>query len=92
MADSTMMPAAENSLVATPYELCSPPCCQLSSQESSGPAMVPETQRPVSPVISQLDGAVRALDAAPDLPDLQRPLPILAMTRSPQSVLCTFLI
>ena len=90
MADSAMMATAVNSLAATPVELNVPPCCQISSGETSGPEIVLKSQRRISPAVSQLVDEVQAFDTAPDLRIAARSNPPLPLKSSPQSILCTF--
>jgi hypothetical protein len=90
MAGSAMMGATEDSMTPTPFELTYPPCCQISSGETSRPAIVQETQRRVTLAVSQLDGEVQAFNAAPDLREAVGAWPPLPLKSSPQSILCTF--
>ena len=90
MADSAMMAAAENSLAPAPVELTYPPCCQISSGEVSGLAIVQKTERRILPAVTQLNEMAQASDAAPDLRDAARSTPPLPHKSSHQSILCTF--
>jgi hypothetical protein len=73
-------------------EFSAPPCCKISSDDTTTPVTAREAQRPVTQAVAHQAVSVLLPRVAPDSRQRIRPLPGPSPKSRPQSALCTFLI